>query len=65
LLIESLRKVLGYVHAEIVEDGCARIPVARAAVGGNGLIADVDIRARIADVLATLAVHVASRSAED
>jgi chromate reductase len=56
---DSLRKVLGYVHAEIVEDACTRIPVARAAVGDDGLIADAEIRARIAAVLAVLAAHVA------
>ncbi len=52
---DSLRKVLGYVHAEIVEDACARIPVPRAAVGDDGLIADEAIRERVAAVLAVLA----------
>ncbi len=51
---DSLRKVLGYVHAEIVEDACARIPVARAAVGEDGLIVDAEIRARIVAVLEAL-----------
>jgi chromate reductase len=55
---DSLRKVLGYVHAEIVEDACARIPVPRAAVGADGLIADAEIRARVAAVLHELARHV-------
>ena len=54
---ESLRKVLGYVHADVVEAACARIPVARAAVGADGLIADAEIRARIADVLRALVVQ--------
>jgi NAD(P)H-dependent FMN reductase len=29
---DSLGKVLGYVHAELIEDACARIPVTRAAI---------------------------------
>lgn len=55
----SLRTVLGYVHAEIVEQACARIPVPRAAVGADGLIDDADIRAHAAAVLVTLAAHIA------
>ncbi|MFL5816295.1 MAG: NADPH-dependent FMN reductase [Conexibacter sp.] len=53
----SLRLVLGYVHAEIVEDACAHIPVAHADVGEDGLIADGEVRARVAAVLAVLAAH--------
>ena len=56
---DSLRKVLGYVHAEIVEDACTRIPVARNAIGADGLIADPGVRERAAGVLAVLARHVA------
>lgn len=52
---DSLRKVLGYVHAEIVEAACVRIPVARAAVGDDRLIADPQIRAQVVEVLAALA----------
>lgn len=51
----SLRLVLGYVHAQIVEDACAHIPVAHGAVGEDGLIADAEIRSRVAAVLAALA----------
>jgi NAD(P)H-dependent FMN reductase len=51
----SLRKVLGYVHADIVEEACVRIPVARDAVGPDGLIADPGIRERIVDALIALA----------
>jgi NAD(P)H-dependent FMN reductase len=54
----SLRTVLGYVHAEIVEDACARIPVPRAAIGADGLIADAEVRSRVAGVLAALAAHI-------
>jgi chromate reductase, NAD(P)H dehydrogenase (quinone) len=53
----SLRKVLGYLSTEIVEDACAHVPVARQAVGDDGLIGDPQLRARIADVLTTLAAR--------
>lgn len=57
---ESLRKVLGYVAADIVEDACRRIPLRRDAIGAGGLIADLALREQIADVLAALARHVES-----
>jgi NAD(P)H-dependent FMN reductase len=60
---DSLRKVLGYVHAEIVEAACARIPVTRDAVGPDGTLADPALRARIAETLATLARYVATATA--
>jgi chromate reductase, NAD(P)H dehydrogenase (quinone) len=53
----SLRKVLGYLSTEIVEDACVHVPVARQAVGDDGLIRDPQLRARIADVLTTLAAR--------
>jgi len=37
---DSLRKVLGYVHADIVDEACARIPVTREAVGPDGTLSD-------------------------
>jgi chromate reductase len=55
---DSLRKVLGYVHAEIVEMACARIPVTRDSVGPDGTITDPAAREKIAEALATLARHV-------
>jgi len=58
----SLRKVLGYVHAEIVEDACVRIPVPRNAIGEDGLIADKAIRHALAESLDTLAAHVAGQA---
>ena len=54
----SLATVLGYLHAEVVEAACVRIPVTRAEVGGDGLIASPRIRQQISDVLTTLARHV-------
>jgi chromate reductase len=58
----SLRKVLGYVDAQIAEDACARIPVPRDAVGADGLIDDAEIRERVAAVLAALTAHVAAQA---
>jgi chromate reductase, NAD(P)H dehydrogenase (quinone) len=50
----SLRKVVGYLSMEIIEDACVRIPVARDAVGDDGLIADPAIREPLAAALAAL-----------
>jgi chromate reductase, NAD(P)H dehydrogenase (quinone) len=54
----SLRTVLGYVGAEIVEPATGAIPVPRQAVGEDGLICDPEIVAAIDRTLATLAAHV-------
>lgn len=51
---ESLRKVLGYVNAHIVEEACVRVPLARAMVGEDGTVDDPDARAAFAEVLAAL-----------
>jgi NAD(P)H-dependent FMN reductase len=51
----ELRTVLGYTGALIVEDACLRLPVSRAAIGPDGLIADQPIRAAVSAALATLA----------
>ncbi len=56
---DSLRKVLGYVHAEIVEPACVRIPVTRDAVGPDGTLSDPALRAEISAVLSVLARHLA------
>jgi chromate reductase, NAD(P)H dehydrogenase (quinone) len=61
---DSLRAVLGYTGAEIVEPACVRIPVSRGAIGADGSIADPEIRERLARVLATLAAHLDSRGAD-
>jgi chromate reductase len=50
----SLRKVVGYLSMEIVEEACVRIPVARDAIGEAGLIAAPSIREPLAAVLAAL-----------
>ena len=50
---ESLRKVLGYAHADVVEQACAAIPVTRRDVAG-GAIGDPGIRDAVGRVLTTL-----------
>jgi NAD(P)H-dependent FMN reductase len=49
----SLRKVLGYAHARIVEEACAAIPVTRADVR-DGVIGNPDIASAVTRVLAAL-----------
>jgi len=51
----SLRIVLGYAHARVVDSACAAIPVRTADIGDDGLITDPTIRVAIANVLAQLA----------
>jgi NAD(P)H-dependent FMN reductase len=62
---DSLRKVLGYAGADIVEDACARIPVDRALVGEDGLVTDGEVRDQIAAALGRLAEHAAAAARED
>ncbi|MGI8412034.1 MAG: NADPH-dependent FMN reductase [Solirubrobacteraceae bacterium] len=62
---DSLRKVLGYVHADIVDAACKRIPVTRDAIGPEGTTADPQIREQIAAALTALTQHVAHRDTED
>lgn len=57
----SLRTVLGYTGSDIVEEACAHIPVARSALGSDGLIADEVIRHQIADALRALTSHAERR----
>lgn len=54
----ALGTVLGYVGAVIIEPACTRIPVAREAVGADGLVTDEHVRAEIAQVLRTIVQHV-------
>jgi chromate reductase, NAD(P)H dehydrogenase (quinone) len=52
---DSLRRVLGYVGAQIVEPACVEIPVTSAMVSEDGLIADHSARLRLSETLETLA----------
>lgn len=51
---QSLRVVLGYVDANIIEAACRHIPVPRTAVGPDGLIVDPDLRRQVGDALNAL-----------
>jgi chromate reductase, NAD(P)H dehydrogenase (quinone) len=51
---ESLAKVLGYAHADVVTEACAHIPVTRQDVGDDGLVGDDAIRGAALDALARL-----------
>jgi NAD(P)H-dependent FMN reductase len=59
----SLRKVLGYVHADIVEDACTRIALTRNDVGEGGTVTDADAREKIAAAIATLARYASALEA--
>jgi chromate reductase len=52
---ESLRKVLGYVHATIVEPACLAIPVTSAMVDADGLVADETVIRQLVNALEILA----------
>ncbi|HEY2636880.1 MAG TPA: NADPH-dependent FMN reductase [Solirubrobacteraceae bacterium] len=52
---ESLRKILGYTGAHIVEEACARVPITRDMVGDDGTIADAAAREQIAAAVTALA----------
>jgi NAD(P)H-dependent FMN reductase len=54
---DSLRKVLGYVHAHVVEEACLRLPLSRGEVGEDGTIADPAAREAIAGALSALAAR--------
>ncbi|MFF4422257.1 NADPH-dependent FMN reductase [Streptomyces sp. NPDC001549] len=50
----TLRTVLGYTGADIVEPACVSIPVDRGTVGSDGIITDEGVRERLGTVLARL-----------
>jgi chromate reductase len=52
---DSLRTVLGYVGAEIVEPACIEVPVTSAIVGGDGLVTDAAVASRLAEAFTLLA----------
>ena len=52
---ESLRKVLDYVGAQVVESACVEIAVTSDMVGDNGLVADPLVRTRLREILWNLA----------
>ncbi|MCM2413881.1 NAD(P)H-dependent oxidoreductase [Streptomyces sp. RKAG290] len=51
----TLRTVLGYTGASVVEEACVRVPVDRQAVGADGIITEAAAREQLAKVLTVLA----------
>jgi NAD(P)H-dependent FMN reductase len=62
---ESLRVVLGFVGADIVEPACTHIPVSRQVIGDDGVVEDLQLRRAIVTVLSLLAAHVETRRVRD
>jgi chromate reductase len=60
---DTLRSVLGYVSADLVEHACVQLPIRRDAVGVDGVIRDGELTRAIAAALAALVKHVAGRPA--
>jgi chromate reductase, NAD(P)H dehydrogenase (quinone) len=52
---DSLRRVLGYVGAQIIEAACVEIPVTNATVSEDGLMTDHRARQRLAQTVEILA----------
>jgi chromate reductase, NAD(P)H dehydrogenase (quinone) len=61
---ESLRKVLRYATAEIIEEACAEVPVTHSMVNDDGLIADEHVRSGLVALLESLAKHVRGMEGE-
>jgi NAD(P)H-dependent FMN reductase len=57
----TLRTVLGYTGAAVVEPACVSVPVDRGTIGPDGLIADPGVRRQLIDVLDLLAARPAER----
>jgi hypothetical protein len=62
---EQLRSVLGYIHADLVEEACVRIPVDRSKVGPGGVVEDLATREALAGLLKALAAHAAAHPREE
>jgi hypothetical protein len=56
---ESLRRVLGYANAVVVDAACTHVAVTPAMVGDDGLIAAPDVRLALVSAVVALADHVA------
>lgn len=62
---DSLRKVLDYASATIVESASTEVPVTGTMIGADGLIADPTTRQRIAGTLTTLASDYEDRNSTE
>jgi NAD(P)H-dependent FMN reductase len=59
---DSLRKVLRYAGADIVDDACARIPLSRKQLDDAGVVEDDQAQAEIASAVERLVGYVRDRS---
>jgi len=62
---DSLRKVLGFAGAEVVDKACRRIPITRQALSLDGRIADPEACRAIRSTLEALAAHARGRQAAE
>jgi NAD(P)H-dependent FMN reductase len=51
---ESLRKVLGFAHATVLDEQPTAIPITESMIGDDGLVTDASVRARLVDALTRL-----------
>ncbi len=58
---ESLRRVLTYTEADLVDEACVAVPVRRDAIGPDGVVTDPATRAGIADAVEALVARVDER----
>ncbi len=58
-MLNSLRKVLGCVHAQLVETACLRLPLTRDDIGADGTMSDAAAPKKIGAMLDSLAATVA------
>jgi NAD(P)H-dependent FMN reductase len=54
----SLRSVLGYLGADMVEEACVDIPLTQDSLGEDGLICSPEVRTQVAKALAELVAHI-------
>ena len=59
---ESLKKVLGYAHADVIDEACLHIPVSRNEIDQDGLISDAAILGDALNGLNILHTTVAQRN---
>ncbi len=62
---DSLRKVLGYAHASVIESACAWIPVTRSMVDDDRMVSDPTIRSQIVDSLSKLVAQCSGTQKRD
>lgn len=59
---DSLRAVLGFTGADLIETLCAHIPIPRDVVGQGGIIQDESLRDEVVSVLQALVAHLDQRA---